>query len=183
MKPRVPRFTIGDTVQVKALAVRVKPCEVRIEPPAPAYGPNDLYWSMQRTMAPAPSDNGYRCWVSEKCDEPLLGVIVGLTTKQDGWYTQGFGGGWDQDPEPPSWTCVRVHTLWLVRTHLRGPEVMAFDAAVHPYRMPDGWRLPWHTGQGWGTDELAERAKARLRAEMAAWPRDARGKWLKKGNQ
>lgn len=177
-----PRFTVGDTVQVKAVAVRVKPCDVQAIQPRPEYlAPDDLYWR-QLTISTGPKDDGYRCWVSEKCVEPLLGVIVGLTTKQDGWYAPASGGRdyyGESDYEPASWTCARVHSLWLVRTHLRGAEVMAFDAAVHPYRMPDGWRLPWHTGQGWGTDELAERAKAHLRAEMTAWPRDARGRWRK----
>jgi hypothetical protein len=82
-------------------------------------------------------------WCSQKVEIPLLGVITGAGWRQDGVYHPGFGGGWDTDPEPPSWECRRVHQVWLVRFTVTGHEFPCFAEGLQPVdtgAAPVPWR-------------------------------------------
>lgn len=127
-------------------------------------------------------DGSARQWVREEYSEPRRAVVTGYTHRCDGIYHSASGGGYSYDGEPLDYdgaylAVTKKHLVVLVRFSAWGPEfnVLRSDIQLAPL---DGWSLPSKRGaEAWATPE-GERAKELLRAEMAAWPRDEKGRWL-----
>lgn len=130
-------------------------------------------------------DGHRRFWERVPFPQGLVrGMVTGKGRRLDGERIPESGGTQNaysysgiDDYEPASWSTSKVHTVWLVRFALTGPEF-----PVHPEDLeeamiwPSAWVLP--TVSGWDDGAITEDYKRRMREEMAKVPRDARGRWL-----
>jgi len=112
---------------------------------------------------------------------PKQGVVIGLSRVQTGeripgCNSRGFEDLYD-DYEPPVLAVDKSYHVWLVRFSMTGKVVKVLNRDIEPGN--SNFKLPLTTNSG--TSQWDERAKAELREEMAKVPRDAKGRWLKKG--
>ena len=151
---KLNRFKVGDAVHVKAVIVRIR---------EGALNRAKVTW--------------------RRSPRNKVGVIVGASRRYDG--QRDPGGTWGPSPfsdeppdvEPPSLTATKTHMVWKVRFGLTNKPVDVLDADVEPYE--GEFDLPIQEG-AW---KWNERDRKMMRDEMASWPRDESGRWIKKGGK
>lgn len=102
---------------------------------------------------------------------PFHGQIVGAARRHNGEYC-----GWGDPEDPACLVSSGTVIVWLVREGLFNKPIEAFEHDLQPVLgstrgVPEVHYLPvtYHR----------ERIET-MRAEMRYWPRDARGRWVKK---
>lgn len=147
---KLNRFNVGDAVQVKATLLRTKTFFL---------------------------DGRYEArWVREPCAK--VGVIVGAGRRQEGqripgsYYPKGIYG--PIEAIPPEFIPERTFQVWKVRFGLTNKPVDVLDADVRAFKEP--FTLPiQEKAETWREEDREQMRKLR-----ANWPRDQKGRFLKK---
>lgn len=103
--------------------------------------------------------------------ESRPGWVVGERWLQEGTVSYGYGD------EGPFWDRNAGHSIHCL--------LVTYWPTMKPVRVPlDGYRMapetcaPYLSESAWLTEY-----KERIRKEMQDWPRDARGRWVRKGGE
>ena len=110
-----------------------------------------------------------RVWESEKKSKPMHGRVVGLARKVDGVYHSAtcYDSGYLEPTN--SHVFYQVKLGWLNKPLLVAEEDMVL---YQPETRPTFPLMP--VAYYWSEDD-----KAIQREEVATWPRDAKGRWMK----
>jgi hypothetical protein len=147
-----PRFRIGDYVAVSAVT------ESTIEAQEPLC---------------------VRKLSKSKLDEPVRGWIVGMIRRFEGKIHPSCSKGEDYEGGYLGVTGSKL--LWKVTRSMMGKpmEVADEDVCLAGASSPaELFNCPLKLGTPWG---MAGWSPEDQRKEMKAWPRDEKGRWLKKG--
>ena len=155
------RFTIGDTVLVKATAHAV-------------YGTRDKSFTNI-------TDGRERVIVQTEWTPPKAGIIVGISRIQEGTYSPASGGhrlfeiDEYSEHEPACLMVSKAPYVWLVRFCMTGKAVKVLDEDIEKasYAWFGGFPLVEHPC------EWREENRKWLKDESKKWARDEKGRWVK----
>lgn len=104
-----------------------------------------------------------RWWAPEDI-QPRAGWVVGVRSLQKGRRVDcGGGSAWEPDAGPAT-RCLLV-TYWPTMNPVKVPFDGCEDTCEKPYSPSTNW---------------SNEARIALRNEMADWPRNKKGRWVKK---
>jgi hypothetical protein len=118
-------------------------------------------------------------------NEPVLAIVTGVKTFQEGQYNKGSGGhsgygGMDYDYDPPYVTYDRQVTTWAVRLGYKNKEIYFFEddldsKEVHfffsQYVAFPNENIPYFYSS-WN-----DHYRKKMSRESKDWPRDSKGRW------
>lgn len=145
--------------------------------------PIGLHVLVKATVDAGPSyervDHGSMRRIQRKpLDPPRIGCIVGVGRLCEGVRHAGCGYG--EDAEPGYLEVTHAEDVWLVRFGMVNKPVKARQEDLEITTPGVTWKFPWRAGTvSWPADAQSKEAAEAMRAEMRAWPRDAKGHWLK----
>lgn len=150
-------FKIGDWVKIERIAVS-------------SY--NDRYSRTVKTVSLRPEE------------KEIVGQICGAVYRYDGKRDPGYAGSgifFGDYGEPPSWTAKKAHLLWQVKTSIIGKPIEAFKEDIQKIPFQDYIYppLPFRPPQ----PEWSEKEKEYMCQQVKDWPRDEKGRWIKKGRK